>query len=83
MRAYDKRLMDRTCRIIDRGGYILLKRRDDWYLHQHTNVVAGYDAAIWGRREAALHIDTIELAFILVQYFNDCRVVVFYPRGKK
>ncbi len=81
MRKYDEKKMDRTCRIIERGGYILL-RRGAWYLHQHTNIAADEDSAVWGRRNAALHFDTLELAHLLAPYF-ECKVVVYYPRGKK
>ncbi len=81
MRAYDEALMDRTCEIIERGGYILLKR-GEWYLHQHTCIQADFDSAVWGRRSAAMHIDTLELARLLAPYF-ECEIVVYYPRGKK
>ncbi len=74
-------LMDRTCKIIEKNGRILLKNREGWYLQQHTNIAAGFDAAVWGRREAALEIDTLELAFILAPYF-ECKVFVHY-RGSK
>ncbi len=81
MRAYDEKLMTRTCRIIERGGYILL-RRGDWYMHHHTNIAADFDSAVWGTKEAALHFDTLELAHVLAPYF-ECKVVVYYPKGKK
>ncbi len=73
--------MDRTCRIIAQGGDILLKR-GEWYLHQHTTIQAAFDSAVWGQRNAAMHFDTLELAHLLAPYF-ECRVVVYYPRGKK
>ncbi len=82
MRKYDRALMDRTCKGIERGGYIILKRSDGWYLHQHTNIAASYDRAEWGLRESALHIDTLELAFLLAPYF-ECKVVTYYPKRKK
>ncbi len=81
MRLYDEKLMDRTCRIIDAGGYIVLKR-GEWYMQQHTNIAADFDSAVWGTRRAALHFDTLEMAYLLAPYF-ECRVVVYYPRGKK
>ena len=75
-------LMARTCRLIERGGHILLKRADGYYLHQHTNIAAGTDSAVWGRRAVALEIDELGLAFLLAKYF-ECRVVTYYPKGKK
>ena len=72
-------LMDRTCEIVRRRGRIVL-RRHGWYVHSHTNIAAGFDAAVWGRRESALEIDTLELAFLLAPFFES-KVVVVYPRG--
>ncbi len=80
MRPYNEALMDRTCCLIERGGYILLKR-DKWYLHQHTQIAADFNSAVWGTRDAAMHFDTLELAFLLAPYF-ECKVVTYYPRGK-
>jgi hypothetical protein len=81
MRAYDARLMNRTCRIIEDDGYILLKR-GEWYLHQHSRIAADFDSAVWGCRAAAMHFDTLELALLLAPYF-ECKVVTYYPKGKK
>ncbi len=72
------RFGDRTCEIIQKHGYILLKRADGWYLHQHTNLAAGFDSAVWGQRESALHFDSLEWAFIAADYL-ECKVVSFYP----
>ncbi len=82
MRHYNTRLMDRTCEIINRGGVILLKRADGWYLGQHTNISAGYGDAAWGCRLYSMHVDNLELAFALAKYF-ECKVVSYYPRGSK
>lgn len=73
--------MDRTCKIIERGGFILLKR-GPWYLHQHTNLAAGFDSAVWGTRAAAMHFDSIDWAFIVARYFES-RVVSWYPKEKR
>ncbi len=69
-------LMDRTCELIRRGRVIALKRADGYYLGQHTNIAAGRDVAIWGWRAAALHFDSLGMAFAIAPYFK-ARVVSF------
>ncbi len=74
-------LTERTCQLINRHRVIALKRADGWYLGQHTNIAAGLDAAHWSWRPDALHLDDLELAFLLAPYFG-CKVVSFCV-GKK
>ena len=80
LRKYDESLMDRTCDIINNGGYILLKR-GPWYLSQHSSIEADFDSAVWCSRPGAMHFDTLELAKLLAPYF-ECKVVIYYPNGK-
>ncbi len=80
--ARKERYMDRTCEIIERHGFILLKRNNGWYLHQHTNLASGFDAAVWGTRPAALHIDSLEWAFVLAKHY-EAKVVSYYPKRSK
>lgn len=82
MNKYNEKLMDRTCAIIRRGGRLLLKNAGGgYYLHHHTNIAAGFGSAVWGRRHAALEIDTLELAFLLAPFF-ECKVVAVYPKSR-
>jgi len=74
----DERLMERTCALINKGGYILLKRKDGWYLNCWTNIAGGKDLAQWGKRHCALEISNLKWAFALAKLY-DCKVVVYYP----
>lgn len=74
----------RTIKIIEKGGDILIKRWDGWYLGCWTNIAAGYDYAHWSRRENALEICNLRVAFAIAKLY-DCKVVSYYPsrRNKK
>lgn len=76
------RLMERTCRIIeDHGRIVLRKNSDDWYLGHWTNIAAGIDSVSWARRNVALEFMTLELAYVVAPLYG-CHVVVVYPKKK-
>lgn len=85
----DEELTNRTCKIIEQGGLILLRRRannprvnvTEWYIHQHTNIAAGIDEMKLGRRPVALEMHNLKWAFAIAKLY-DCKVVVYYPNGK-
>jgi len=72
-----ERLTDRTCRIIQRGGRIVIKRNDGWYLSGWTNVFSGPDGAQWAAAKHAVEIATLEWAFALAKLYK-AKVVVQY-----
>jgi hypothetical protein len=81
------RLTDRTIKIIEKGGFILLKGAVDsegksWYLNQWTNIAAGIDDARWGTRTTALEMFNLEWAFAIAPLYG-CTVVSFYPKRVK
>ncbi len=77
-----ERELDRTCEIIENHGFIILKRGDKWYLQQHTHLAGGTDAAVWGTRDAAMHFDSLEWAFIVAKHY-ECKVVSYYPKRSR
>ena len=78
----------RTIKIIERGGRILLKRKksgwyqDVWYLSQWTNIAAGFDKADWSQSSGALEFFNLRWAHTIAPLY-DCKVVVIYPKAKK
>jgi hypothetical protein len=79
MSPKDERLSDRTCKIINKGGNLILKRKDGWYLNAWTNIASGWDKACWGKREGALEIFDLKWAFAIAKLY-DCKVIAFYPK---
>ena len=75
-----KRLQDRSCKIIEKGGRILLKK-GDWYIGSWTNVVTGPDNVHWGGKRDALEIFNLQWAFAIAPLYG-CKVVVSYPKKK-
>lgn len=68
-------LTERTCKLINDGKRILLKRKDGTYLHQWTNIAAGPDSAHWtGHKNLALEIFCLRWAFALAKLYK-CKVV--------
>jgi hypothetical protein len=76
-----ERLTDRTIKIIEKGGIILLKR-GEWYLSSWTNIASGPDNAQWAKRAGALEMFNLKWAFAIAPLYN-CKVVVFYPERVK
>ncbi len=83
-------LTDRTIKIINRGGRILLRQKSKgaewipkyWYLHNWTNIAAGPDHAVWGKKENALEFFNLLWAFTIAPLY-DCKVVAVYPKKKE
>lgn len=76
----DDRLTDRTCKLINQGCSIYLrKKNDEWYLHCWTNIAAGWDKAVWGKRGNALEIFDLKWAFALARLYG-CKVVSYNHR---
>lgn len=72
-------LTKETIKIIEAGGRIVLKRKkDNWFLHQHTNIASGPDYAVWGKEEAALEMFNLHWAHTIKKLYG-CKVVVLYP----
>jgi hypothetical protein len=76
----DEKLTQRTIRIIEKHGRILLKADDGWYLGQWTNIAGGPDKAEWSRKAGALEMFNLQWAFTIAPLY-DCKVVVVYPKG--
>ena len=80
MKSSDEELMNRTIKIIEARGRILLKEiGSPWYLGQWTNIPAGPDAIHWGKRNTAMEIFNLKWAFVLARLYN-CKVVAVYPK---
>lgn len=75
----ERELLNRTLKIIERGGVILLKRKDGWYLGQWTNIAAGPDKADWSKRKNALEMFNLKWALTIAPLYG-CEVVVRYPK---
>jgi hypothetical protein len=73
----DEKLTKRTIAMIERGGRLLLKRKDGYYLHCWCNIAGGPDAARWGLRNQALEIFNHKWAFVLAPLYG-CKVVAVY-----
>ena len=73
----DEKLTARTIKIIERGGHIVLKRDDGFYLHCYTNIASGIDGARWGRRNVAIEIFNLKWAFAISKLY-DCKVFSVY-----
>lgn len=69
-----------TIKIIEKHGNILLKRPDGWYLSSWTNIAAGPDNAVFGRRESALEMFSLQWAFAIATLYK-CQVYAFYPEN--
>lgn len=67
-------LTDRTCKLIEQGKIIVLKRADNVYLSQHTCIQAGLDRAQWTYwPSCAMEIFGLDLAFALASLYG-CKV---------
>jgi hypothetical protein len=75
----DEKLTERTCKLIREGKYLILKRNDGWFLHQWTNIAAGWDKAEWGRANVALEIFDLKWAFAIAPLYK-CRVYSYDPK---
>jgi len=68
------RLTERTCRLINQGKIIVLRRADGSYLHAWTLIQAGPDSAHWsGQRLLAMDIFNLEWAFAIASLYK-CKV---------
>ena len=74
----DKRLEQRTCKLIEEGKQIILKSGDGWYLHCWTNIAAGPDQVQWGKRPAAMEIFNLKWAFAIAPLYK-CEVYSYHP----
>lgn len=78
----DQILTDRTIKIIQRHGSILLKK-DHRYMHSWTNIAAGPDYDHWSSsRTGALEIFTLKWAFAIAKLY-DAKVVSVFPKKRK
>jgi hypothetical protein len=76
----DEKLTERTCKLIREGKYLILKdKRNEWYLHQWTNIAAGWDKASWGKRNVALEMFDLKWAFTIAPLYK-CRVYSYDPK---
>lgn len=76
----DEKLTERTCKLIREGKYLILKqRKGGWYLHQWTNIAAGWDKAEWGKRNVALEIFDLKWAFAIAPLYG-CKVYSYDPK---
>jgi hypothetical protein len=79
----DKRLTERTIKIIENKGRIVIKTKDEMYLHTWCNIAAGPDNAIWTyHRELALEMFNLKWAFTIAPLYN-CKVFAVYQKGNK
>lgn len=79
----DEKLTQRTIKIIERGGRILLKRKKDgYYLHCWVNIAAGPDHATFGLRNQALEMFNLKWAFAIAPLYN-AKVVSVCPKKRK
>lgn len=70
----DKRLTERTIKIIENKGRIVIKTKDGMYLHTWSNIAAGPDNAIWTyHRKLALEMFNLKWAFTIAPLY-DCKV---------
>jgi hypothetical protein len=73
---------DRTIRIIERGGRILVKaNKGNWYLSAYSNIAAGPDHAVWSVKNEAMPFFNLHLAHTIAKFY-DAKVVVSYPKKK-
>lgn len=78
-----QRYSDRTCKIIDRGGFIVIKA-GRWYLSHWSALAGGEDHFHWACREHALTFGDLGIAFAILSVVQnrDAKVVTFFPRGR-
>lgn len=75
-------LSQRTTKINDRGGRIVLKKADGTYLYQYTHIPSGPNGVEYvSDPKFAMIIDNLEWAFNLARLY-DCKVIVRYPKAK-
>lgn len=78
------RLTDRSIKIIEKGGRVLLKRGGQHfeYMHHHTNIAAGPDHTVWtNKTKLALEFFNLKWAFTIAPLYK-AKVVVVYPKRK-
>lgn len=75
-----ERYMTRTCRLIERNGFIVIKS-GNWYLSHWSNLAGGEDCLQWACREHALTFDNLAVAFAFLDVIRarDAKVVSFFP----
>lgn len=80
----DELLTEITCRfIIPRGGRILLKeKKSHWFLGGWTNIAAGPDNAVWGKKDSALEFFDLKWALTIAPLYK-AKVLVVYPPKKQ
>lgn len=74
-------MKSRTIQIIEKHGRILLKSKDGWYVSGVSNLAAGPDCIVWGKRPGALEMFNLKWAHMFA-YLLGCKVVVVYPKRK-
>lgn len=92
----EQHLTERTIKIIERNGRILLRKKRavyedgtvhakyDIYMHQHSDIAGGPDKASWCYRKSrntAKEFHNLKWAHTIAPLYN-CVVVVVYPKGK-
>ena len=75
----DEKLTERTVKMIERGGRLVLKRNDGYYLHCWCNIAAGPDHATFGLRNQALEMFNHKWAFAIAPLYK-CKVMAVYPK---
>jgi hypothetical protein len=73
----DEELTARTIKIIERGGRILLRRKDGYYLHCWVNIAAGPDHVIWGLQNQALEFFNLKWALMIAPLYGAKVTIVF------
>ena len=81
-------LTSRTITIINRGGRIILKRKEEnsnykpTYLGAWSNIAAGPDSADWTyQKKSALEFFNLEWAYAIAPLYN-CKVIVLHKKKK-
>lgn len=77
--------IEKTCRIINRGGVIYLRGGDGWYVGAWSNIAGGEDCVKWSRRKTALEFGDLRTAHAVKRIFarRNVKVVVVYPKGNR
>jgi hypothetical protein len=80
--ASQERYTDRTCAIIKRGGRILIKAEDGWYVGGWSNIAGGEDYILWTSRPHAQEFGDLTVAFAVSKIFTrkKVKVVTVYRR---
>ena len=78
-----KRYMDRTCKIINKHGFILIKS-GNWYLSQWSVLSYGSEKLDWACREHAMTFGDLAVAFAFLSVIQDrtAKVISYFPHRR-